>query len=211
MTRATRVTVSTFGVLAGLAGLEHGVGEVLQDNKAPGGLVTQSWPDAEAFAILGGEPALTVIPNLLVSGVLTILVSLAFLVWATLFLGRRRGGPVLILISALLLLVGGGFGPPLLGLILGVAATRLQTPLTWWRTRLPNGVRRFLAGAWPWLFGAALAAWLLLMPGTMLLDRYTLVSDPELVVSTAALSAFGLLFLSLGAAFARDSQGRASG
>jgi hypothetical protein len=42
MRNATRVTVSAFGVLAGLAGLEHGIGEVLQGNIVPEGIVIQS-------------------------------------------------------------------------------------------------------------------------------------------------------------------------
>ena len=46
MTSATRVMVSTFGVIAGLAGIEHGVGEVRQGNVAPDGLTISSWPDS---------------------------------------------------------------------------------------------------------------------------------------------------------------------
>ena len=39
MRNAMRMTVSTFGVLAGLAGVEHGIGEVLQGNVAPEGVM----------------------------------------------------------------------------------------------------------------------------------------------------------------------------
>lgn len=55
MGNATRVTVSTFGALAGLAGIEHGIGEVLQGNVAPDGVTISSWPDSEVFDILNGE------------------------------------------------------------------------------------------------------------------------------------------------------------
>jgi len=34
---ATRITVSTFGAVMGLEGIEHGIGEVLQGNAAPEG------------------------------------------------------------------------------------------------------------------------------------------------------------------------------
>ncbi len=57
MNPATRAAVSTFGVVAGLAGVEHGVGEVLQGNVAPDGLIIASWPDSALFRILAGEPA----------------------------------------------------------------------------------------------------------------------------------------------------------
>ncbi len=107
------------------AGVEHGVGEILQGPVAPAGLAIESWPDVKAFEILGGEPALTVIPNLLVSGVLAVIVALTLGIWSVMFVERRYGGLVLISLSVLLLLVGGGFGPVLMGIILGIAATRI--------------------------------------------------------------------------------------
>lgn len=209
MTTATRVTVSTFGALAGLAGIEHGIGETLQGNVAPGGLVIVSWPDSSLFRILGGEPAMTIVPNLLVTGVLAILVSLIFLVWATMFVQRKHGGLVLMLLSIVMLLVGGGFGPPLLGLIVGVAATRITAPLAWWQAHLSRRARRVLSAVWPWLFAAGLFAWLLLMPGTMLLDYFIGVSNPELVIPVLAFSAFGLLLVVVLTGLAYDSQPRA--
>jgi len=74
---ATRTVVSTFGLLAGLAGIEHGVGEILQGSVRPAGPVIESWPGSKAFEILGGEPALTVIPNLLVTGIVAVIVAVA--------------------------------------------------------------------------------------------------------------------------------------
>jgi hypothetical protein len=75
-TSATRIVVSTFGALVAFAGFEHGVGEILQGPVAPAGLAIESWPNVKAFEILGGEPAMTVIPNLLVTGVLAVIVAL---------------------------------------------------------------------------------------------------------------------------------------
>ncbi|MHB1132871.1 MAG: hypothetical protein ACYC4L_10840 [Chloroflexota bacterium] len=206
MTKATRVTVSTFGAIAGLAGLEHGIGEALQGNTAPNGMMILSWPDSEWYAILGGEPAMTIIPNLLVTGVLAILVSLVFLCWVTMFIQSKNGGPVLLLLSLVLLLVGGGFGPPLLGLILGVAATRINSHFTWWRAHLSPGAHHILGALWPWSFAAGLAAWLFLFPGTILVDHYFGVSDPGIMVAITVLSAFTLLLLSIFSALAFDAQ-----
>ena len=93
-----RMTVSTFGALAGLAGLEHGIGEVLQGNTAPERVIIQSWPESEWFAILAGEPAMTLVPSLFMTGILAILVSLIFLAWAAMFAQRKHGGLVLILL-----------------------------------------------------------------------------------------------------------------
>lgn len=150
MRSATRVTVSIIGAIVRLMGIEHGIGEALQGNIAPSGLVISSWPGSEFFRILAGEPAMTVAPNLLVTGILAIFVSLMFLVWTTVFVERKNAGLVLILLSIVMLLVGGGFGPPMLGIIVGAAATRINAPLTWWRAHLSVSLRRFLGQLWPW-------------------------------------------------------------
>ena len=111
MRSATKATVSAVGILMGVAGIEHGIGEILQGNTVPDGIVFPSWPDSPFFQIVGGEPAMSIIPNLLVTGILAILVSLIFLVWATMFAQRKNGGLVLILLSIVMLLVGGGISP----------------------------------------------------------------------------------------------------
>jgi hypothetical protein len=201
---ATRVTVSTFGAIAGLAGIEHGIGEVLQGNVAPEGIMILSWPESEVFAILAGEPAMTIVPNLLITGILAILFSLVFLVWATMFIGRKHGGLVLILLSVALLLVGGGFGPPILGVIVGVAATRINAPPGWWRAHLSTGARLLLAKAWLPCLVAGVTAWLLVMPGTIILDFLVGVSLPDVVVYVLTLCAFGLLLLAVFTGFAHD-------
>ena len=54
-----------FGLLAAAAAAEHGLGEALQGSRAAAGPFIQSWPDAALFRIEGGEPALTLLPNLL--------------------------------------------------------------------------------------------------------------------------------------------------
>jgi hypothetical protein len=209
MRNAMRITVSTFGALAGLAGLEHGIGEVLQGNTAPERMIILSWPESEWFAILAGEPAMTLVPSLFMTGILAILVSLIFLAWAAMFAQRKHGGLVLILLSGLMLIVGGGFGPPILGVIVGIAATGINAPLMWWRMRLSEGLRCFLAKVWPWSYVAGIIAWLLVMPGTILLDYFFSVSDLDFIVSILALtvlSAFGLLLVTVFAAFAYDVQ-----
>jgi hypothetical protein len=59
---AVRVVAGTFAVAA-LAGVEHGVGEMLQDDPKTGSLVIESWPDVAGFEPLDGEPAMTPDPR----------------------------------------------------------------------------------------------------------------------------------------------------
>lgn len=183
MKNPIRVFVSTLGAILSLAGVEHGVGEILQGNAAPAGLMFPSWPDSAFFRTLGGEPAMSLIPNLLVSGLLTVALSLALLVWALFFVQRRHGGLVMMLLSSALLLVGGGIFPPFLGLLTGALATRIHAPRRWWRTHLPAGVRRFLAGAWPWSYSASILSWLMLMPGVGLLGYFFGVDSVPLILA----------------------------
>ncbi len=149
MRRATRTVASVFGVLAGVAGLEHGIFETMQGNARPGGLMFPSMgPPCVAEKIWNAcEPAMSVIPSLLVSGILTILISLAVLGWAIGFVQRKNGGAILILLCVVLLLVGGGFFPPLIGIIGGVAGLKINAPKT---GKPVGGFLRFLAKLWPW-------------------------------------------------------------
>jgi hypothetical protein len=127
-------------------------------------------------------------------------------VWVTMFVQRKHGGLVLILLSLVMLLVGGGFGPPLLGIILGVAATRINAPFRWWRTHESRGTRQFLTRLWPWSLAAGVLAWLLLLPGSTLLDYFVGVTNPERTIATLVFSAFGLLLLAIVTGFVYDTQ-----
>ena len=204
MNNATQVTVSTFGVIMGLASIEHGIGEVLQGNIAPSGIMFPSWPGSAFFRSVNGEPAMSIVPNLLVTGILTILVSLIFLVWAIKFVQRKQGGQVMMLLSIIMLLVGGGIFPPIIGLMIGALGTRINAPSTWSRTRFSVGLRPCLGKVWPWAFVSCLIAWLCLFPGLNILGYFFGVNDPNLTV-TLILFALGSLLLTILTGFAHDS------
>jgi hypothetical protein len=193
------VVISIFGIVVGLASIEHGVGEISQRSARPAGLLIQSWADTAAFSVLAGEPALTVLPTFVLSGILTVMVASALSVWSVFFVQRRGGGLVLILLSLILLLVGGGLGPPLIGVILGVAALRMHA--------LPrHEVRRLLlplAWVWKWALVAGVAGYLALLPGTVLLYHFAGGAD-ETIVYGLALFSFAALILSLVAARTAD-------
>jgi hypothetical protein len=119
----TRAAASIIGIIAGLSGASHGFGEILQGNVTPSGIVIQAWP---GLTDLGGEPAMTIVPSFLVTGVLGIIFGLIVTVWAAALVQRKNGGLVLILLSIVLLLVGGGFFPPGFGVIAGIIGTRIK-------------------------------------------------------------------------------------
>jgi hypothetical protein len=186
--RAARMSASVFGVLAGLGGMTHGVGEVLQGNVAPSGVVFNSWAEGPIAATMGGEPAMSIVPNLLLTGALTIVVALAVVVFSALFVQRKNGGAILILLSIAMLLVGGGFAPPILGILAGAAGTGIRAPYTWWRAHLPGGMRRFMARLWPWIFGICAANGIFLVAGSVILVYALGLNNPALFTNSFLLA-----------------------
>lgn len=186
---ATRRVVAVLGALVGAAGIEHGIGEMLQGPVRPDGLFIMSWPDAAALEILSGEPAMTVIPNLQVTGVLAIVVGMTMVVWSIGFTGSRHGGGGLIALSVLLLLTGGGLAPPIMGIILGLVATRIGTD----PRRRPAPILRAVAPLWPGFLAAALVGYLGLMPGMLLAHEWGIASEALVIaLGAVAFSGFGL-------------------
>ena len=147
---ATRAVASTLGVLVGLAGVEHGFFEVLQGNVPPSGIMIEAIGPAQRFWEYGIEPALTIVPNFLVTGILAIILGLLVTVWSCAFIDRKYGALILLFMSITLWLVGGGFAPIFMSLLAAATATRINKPLKWWRAHLPVKLRGFLAKLWLW-------------------------------------------------------------
>jgi hypothetical protein len=147
---ATRAVASTLGVLVGLAGVEHGFFEVLQGNVSPSDVMIEAIGPAQRFWEYGTEPALTIVTNFFVTGILAMIVGILVTVWAAAFIDRKHGAVVLLLLSVTLWLVGGGFAPIFMTLLASATATRINKPLNWWRKHLSVNLRGFLARLWLW-------------------------------------------------------------
>jgi hypothetical protein len=112
------------GVAAGLVGVYHGYNETLQGNSTPSGIfINAIGPPCQGSSCF---PAMTVIPDFFVTGVVAIIFAIIILAWAAVFVQRKSGGLVLVLLSIVLLLVGGGFLPPALGILAGIIGTRIK-------------------------------------------------------------------------------------
>ena len=206
MRSATQITVTTFGIIMGLAGLEHGLGEILQGNATPPGIMFPSWPNSPFFSTMRGEPAMSIIPNFIVTGSLACLVSLIYLVWAARFVERKHAGQMLILLAIIMLLVGGGIFPPVIGIFIGVLTTRINTPSIEGHTQATVGLRSFLSKVWSLSFVGCIIGWLLLFPGVNILGYFFGVDDPNLMISLLAF-ALGSLLLTIALGLTRDRLG----
>jgi hypothetical protein len=203
MNRATRISASVLGGYAGILGIEHGIFEILQGNKPTQSiLINAMGPDCQPdTAWHACFPALTLLPNYLTTGILATIIGLSVLIWAASFIHRKHGGVILILLSAMMIPVGGGFVPASIGIIAGVAGTRIHAPLTWWRRFSPS-VLNFLSQLWPWVL-IILVAW---FPASWILGYF--FGEVMLALGILLFLGFDLMLpmLIIFCAFARDIQ-----
>ncbi len=119
-----RVAAIVLGVAAGLVGTYHGYNETLQGSVAPSSIfINAVGPPCQGNSCF---PAMTLVPDFLLAGATTIVVSLILLAVSVAFVQRPRAWLVLIILSIVQLLVGGGYLAPVLGLASGALATRVR-------------------------------------------------------------------------------------
>lgn len=182
--------------------MEHGFFETLQGNVVPKGIkMLAVGPPGLPFPF-GHEPAMTLIPNFLVTGIFAMIFGLLIVIWAASFVQKKHGAVVLFLLSIILLLVGGGFGPITLLITASIAAAKIDKPLSWWRSHLPPRSRLLLAEIWPWFFVGAL----LYVPVEFTIGYiFDVKNDPKLNLPLSY-PLVGLFLLTLIAGFAHEIQ-----
>ena len=206
---ATRIAASTFGGIVSIAGVMHGCFEILQGNVAPDGVVINAIGTGQRLWDYAALHALTLIPNLRVTGILAIVVGLLATLWAVAFIARSSGPWVMFALSIALFLVGGGFGPPFNGTIAAMVASRINKPFTWWRENLSPGVRYLLAKLWPGMLIFYVLMFFLAVGTTIFGLPLTLLFSPDTTYQIVLRSGnFMLLMmlLSVLSAFAHDIQ-----
>jgi hypothetical protein len=205
MRKATRIVAASLGIAAGIAGLEHGYFEILQGSTRPEGLMIVSiGPPCVPEEIWNAcEPAMTILPNFLVTGILAVILSLLILVWSAAFVQRKHGGTVLILLSLALLLFGGGIFPPVIGIAGGAAGTQINKPLP---EQPPGRALRLASKLWPWPL-VIFMAWALgqFLVGYFFNDFLTSIMGFSLFLILTSLP------LSIYAGYAHDAAGHSQG
>ncbi len=144
---ATRWVVSVYGILIGLAGIEHGIFEILQGDVPTGGIMVDAIGDAYRFWPGTSETVLTIVQNFLWTGIFAVIFGILVTIWSSYFVQRKYGASVFFILAITLWVVGGGFAPIFLTLLGAGAATRIGKPLNWWREHLPG--RAGFAKLWP--------------------------------------------------------------
>jgi len=193
----TRVFVVIQGMIGGLAAIVHGIFAVLLGTKPAGGFVLD--PATGAFTIL---------PTYLISGIATICVGLALIVWTTGFIQRKNGPAIFLAICILLFLAGGGIAQVGFFLIAWLVSTRINQPPDWWKSDGSGSTRKRWASLWPAFFTGGylflfigIAIWLVFTPpGTPLQEHMT----AYLICWTSLIAGLLLQILTIVSGFARD-------
>ena len=201
MRKATRSTATVLGLTAGGAGIEHGIFEILQGSARPEGLMIASIgpPCVPELSWNACEPAMTLLPSFLITGILAVVFGILVLAWSAFFVQRQHGGLVLILLCIPLLLFGGGIFPPLIGIVAGAVGTRIHKPLRPEGSRLSGGSLQFLALLWPW----SLALYVLWVLGQWVIGHFAndwLLANGYIVI----VMVLGTLLLTVVTTYAHD-------
>ena len=201
------MSVSAFGVLCGLTGIIAGYFETLQGNVAPSGFIISTigptysmWDTYGIGDLWDTYSAITIIPNFFLTGIVAILVSFLVIIWSVGFIHKKYGAMIFLLLSIIQFLVGGSFVLDL-ALVAAIIATRINKPLTWWRSHLPVNLRSLLAKLWPWSFIAYVLLSLIMLGITIFGVNDASLSD---LLGVLAAAMFIPLLLMIFGGFAYD-------
>ncbi len=146
---AVRIIVSSLGVLIGATGIiNHGFFELIQGNRATTGLIINSVGKGNFIGAPAGEEALSLIPNFLLSGIATILVCSAIIVWSIKFIHIKNGSKVFLLLCTLQMLTGGGIAQIVFVLITWITLIRADNPFKWQINLLTREYWKVLSAYW---------------------------------------------------------------
>ena len=209
MKTARRITASLLGLYAGLLGAAHGYFEIRQGSVAPDGLMISAIgpPCQPKLATHACFPAMTLIPNFLLTGIVAMSVSVAIVAWAIHRLPSRRGVLVMLGLFILLTLSGGGLGFVPFYLITCAYATRIDSPLSWSRRVLAAGGRSAMARVWPYALACAGFCWMMAIE-LAIFGWLPGVSDPDIILAVCwslLLATLVLINVAYVSAFAADA------
>ena len=201
---ATRFMVTGMGVIFGIVGIQHGVLEILQGNIPTGSILIDAIGPGLELWEGAREPAITLIPNFLITGILATVVSIVIIVWSIGFVHKKHGALILFTLGVIQFLVGGGITPFELCIPASLAATRINKPLIWWQKYLPELLRRGLARVWGMLIVLYSVLFIVTISITIIGLGFLDAAGTIKLLYVLGLSTLGLMLIGIAAGFAKD-------
>ena len=201
MLSGVRLVVASFAVLCGVTGVMAGCFEISQGNIETDGFVITTIDPEHTLAGELTYFAVTVIPNMVLTGIASIIVSTIAVIWAIWFVQRMHGPLVLFGLFVAQTLVGGGWILDM-AIITAILATRIGKPMSWWRKHLTGRTHAWLNR----LFFPSLACYAVISFGLIALT-VMIVDDPSWWDSLNILATvmFAPMILMILGALARDA------
>ncbi|MGA2143045.1 MAG: hypothetical protein ABSG94_11590 [Brevinematales bacterium] len=192
--QCTRILLIIAVVLTGLTGSVHGITEILQGNKPANDILTR----------IG---AFTIIPNYLLTGIFTTVISISVIIWVIFYLHKKFGVIVYFILSIMLVLFGGGIAIIFGYLLSWPLALMIDKPFYFWRKLLPDSIRKIFSALW---LPAIIASLLFLCTGVIVWIIYATpgeihaISIIQYFLWASLLIGGVLLIFSIISGFARD-------
>lgn len=203
-------TVAIFSSLFGLSGIEHGFFEILQGDTETNGFIISAIGPSQRFWLHGTEPAFTLIPNYLISGIAAVIVSSCVIIWSLRFLRNKHSWIPLLLLSIAQFLTGGGFAQIFLSVVLGFSAAGLYRPRRLWKKYIAEKLRSVFSLSWVFSFLAFIMLFLISIAMAVFGLPFG-KANPELTYRLMMSSSYMMIILfclSLLFAYAKDSMMR---
>jgi len=102
--RAMRWVSIAFGLMASVTGIMSGIYEILQGNYPTNAFKISSIDPVYSMWEESTYVAYTIIPNYLLTGIITLFVSILVTIWVLFFIHKKYGSIVMVLLSLFLIL-----------------------------------------------------------------------------------------------------------
>ncbi|MFX1275333.1 MAG: hypothetical protein ACFFBP_00085 [Promethearchaeota archaeon] len=201
---ASRIEVSILGMLGGFISIEHGIFEVLQGNIPTNGILINAIAPGHWYWKEGGELAMTFIPNFLITGIVAIIIGIFTIIWSIGFVHRKFGALGLFTLTILTLLFGGGIAFFILGILISIIATRINSSLMWWENHLPSKIKKFLSKLWFPIFTVSVIIFIFLVLGGIFGVWFLDPNNATTLLSYIGLISIGLIIFAFLCGFAYD-------
>jgi len=185
--RAIRWVTIAFGLMASITGIMSGIFKILQRNYPTYAFKISSIDPVYSMWKESTYAAYTIIPNYLITGIVTLVISILVTIWVLFFIHKKYGSIVMVLLSLLQFFSGGGVAIDV-AILSAIMSTQINRSHLWWSKFLSEKIHRFFAKLWPWAF----AVFILLALANFIL-AITGVNSPE--AQQAIVTIAGLLFL----------------
>ncbi len=141
--------VSAIGVIFGFGGMSHGFFETLQGNTRTSGFIINAIGPTHQMWEHGNEPAFTIIPNFLVTGLLAMIIGLIIIVFSLKFLHTRYASSIFLFLFCNAFSSWRRYRTNHIFFTYGwILATRIRKPLHFSRKILPIAFRRVVRYIW---------------------------------------------------------------